>query len=276
MIFFKLQGRLGNQVFQIVFLSLMKKEYSENSILIDRSPDDFNLDLFEADFRRELNPLNIIFTYLIKMKNMAIPYKKINMESCLDVYIPSKEYINSNLSGYFQNGQYYSERKDFLYSLLKVSKKYRYNFDQKYGQIVKNNKVLTIHVRRGDYKTTMFPEIDSSGLLPISWFKQVFYSIPKGSYDKIFLISDCIEELRNDSFFSSIDCSFEVNSQEIDFQLIMNSDISIISNSSFAWWASFLNPLENKLVYAPFNWVGYNAGVEYPKGIMIDDFIWVK
>jgi hypothetical protein len=112
--------------------------------------------------------------------------------------------------------------------------------------------------------------------LPISCFKQVFYSIPKGSYDKIFLISDCIEELRNDSFFSSIDCSFEVNSQEIDFQLIMNSDISIISNSSFAWWASFLNPLENKLVYAPFNWVGYNAGVEYPKGIMIDDFIWVK
>ncbi|SFB60059.1 alpha-1,2-fucosyltransferase [Algoriphagus aquimarinus] len=276
MIFFDLQGRLGNQIFQIVFLSLMKKEFGETSFLIERNSDDYNLDLFEVDFRRELNPVNTISTFLIKMRNMMVPYKKLNMESCLDEYMPSKEYINSNLSGYFQTGNYYLKQKVWVSLLLKINQKYKAEFDSKYGQVFRDNQILTIHVRRGDYATTIFSEINSSGLLPFSWFESVFRSIPTIKYDKIFIVSDCVDELLIDSFFLNIGASFEVNSVEVDFQLIMNSDIAIISNSSFAWWASFLNPKVDKKIYAPYNWVGYNAGIEYPKGIMIEDFVWVK
>jgi len=28
-------------------------------------------------------------------------------------------------------------------------------------------------------------------------------------------------------------------------------------------------------VIAPYNWVGYNAGVELPKGVMVKDYIWL-
>lgn len=276
MIFFELQGRLGNQISQIVFLSLMKKEFGEISYLIDRNADSYNLDLFEVDFRKELNPLSTISTFLIKMRNKIIPYKKLNMESCLDEYMTSIEYINSNLSGYFQTGKYYLKHKVWVSLLLKINQKYKAEFDTKYGQVFRDNKILTIHVRRGDYSTTIFSEINSNGLLPFSWFESVFRSIPRAKYDKIYIVSDCVDDLLIDSFFLNIGASFEVNTVEVDFQLIMNSDIAIISNSSFAWWASFLNPKVDKKIYAPYNWVGYNAGLEYPKGIMIEDFVWVK
>jgi hypothetical protein len=276
MIFFELQGRLGNQIFQIVFLFLMKKEYGENSFLINRNLEDFNLDLFDVDFKKELNSLNPISTLFIKMRNRVVPYKKLNMESCLDEFVPSKDYINSNLSGYFQSGNIYLKHKVWISSLLKINEKYKAKFEDKYGDVFRTNRILTIHVRRGDYATTIFSEINSNGLLPSSWFENIFRSIAKADYDKIFIISDCVNELLSDSFFSSIGASFEVNPLEIDFQLIMNSDIAIISNSSFAWWAAFLNKKKDKQIFAPMNWVGYNAGIEYPKCIMIDDFNWIK
>lgn len=41
------------------------------------------------------------------------------------------------------------------------------------------------------------------------------------------------------------------------FKILAASQCNIISNSSFSWWASYLNP-HNPIIVAPFGWAGYN------------------
>ena len=66
---------------------------------------------------------------------------------------------------------------------------------------------------------------------------------------------------------------FVSNSEIIDFQLIMNADIAIISNSTFAWWAAYICKKKNHVI-APKNWFGFRIGREHPTGIMTDHFEW--
>ena len=48
-----------------------------------------------------------------------------------------------------------------------------------------------------------------------------------------------------------------------DFNLLASCKHQIIANSSFGWWAAFLNPNESKKVIAPKQW--YSDGVERTK-----------
>ena len=70
--------------------------------------------------------------------------------------------------------------------------------------------------------------------------------------------------------------SLEENSEIIDFQLIMNADIAIIANSSFSWWAAYLNAKEHKIVYAPKYWLGFKVDKEIPEKIMSVNWNWIN
>ncbi|RZJ77556.1 MAG: hypothetical protein EOO20_28740, partial [Chryseobacterium sp.] len=91
---------------------------------------------------------------------------------------------------------------------------------------------------------------------------------------KVFFVSDDIEYVK--AFFKEKPNYIYSNNDEItDFQIIQHSDIAIISNSSFAWWAAYLSPKKNT-VYGPKNWLGFRIGKEHPKRVMTDRFTWCE
>ena len=57
-----------------------------------------------------------------------------------------------------------------------------------------------------------------------------------------------------------------------DFYLMQNSKHNIIPNSSFSWWASYLNSNPNRIVVAPKIWFG--DGKKDYKNVVPDS--WVK
>ena len=61
----------------------------------------------------------------------------------------------------------------------------------------------------------------------------------------------------------------------VDFEILYKSKINIIPNSTFSWWASWLDNKE--MVVAPNNWWNYNKPELgfYPVDIKTEEFIYV-
>ena len=126
-----------------------------------------------------------------------------------------------------------------------------------------------MHIRRTDYLN--YGKRDIS--LPIEYFQSQLNSIKDLASYKVFFVSDDIEFVKK-AFSEQSNYIFSSNDEITDFQLILNADIAIISNSSFAWWACFLSKKKNKVI-APKNWMGFRIGAEHPKGVMTKRFTWV-
>ncbi len=146
----------------------------------------------------------------------------------------------------------------FNESIVEESKELlnRYNVDE----------YCYIHLRGTDYKT--IPQY----YLPIDYYlKSVNHIKEINSNIKFLVITDDVEEGKR--MFPEFDVIS--NSTDVDFYLISQSKYTIIPNSSFSWWASWLSQ-NNKITIAPNNWFNYNSGGEFsPPGIKTSLFTYL-
>ena len=154
-------------------------------------------------------------------------------------------YQNILIDGYFQSEKYFKEYRKEILEL--------FGFDHWI-----NKGVVSIHVRRGDYVQfhTSFPPVDRRYLAPAmrimaqNGFKKflVFGDDPQWNRDN--LNSGKYPEY-------SFDYSEGLNEFQ-DMELMSCCEHNIISNSTFSWWAAWLNQNPNKLVISPSmnNWFG--------------------
>lgn len=83
--------------------------------------------------------------------------------------------------------------------------------------------------------------------------------------DKFVVFSDDIEWCKQQEMFK--DCEFSEGWDEIsDLNAMASCKHNIIANSSFSWWAAWLNPNPNKIVIAPKQWFA-NPADEHLIGI---------
>ena len=106
-----------------------------------------------------------------------------------------------------------------------------------------------MHVRRGDYLKFK----DTHPPCSVEYYNQAISSFSESS---IFLvISDdiewCKENFLGDKFYF-----VEGNEDYIDLYLMSLCKNNIIANSSFSWWAAWLNRNKEKIVIAPEKWFG--------------------
>lgn len=260
MIFFKFHSGIGNQMFQYAFGKILEKDRDIPVYFLCKKSE-FKLGGFDGI--RFIDSSSRLFRF-VERYICKFNFRYQEFHSCLEEVDLNSISNFTYVSGYFQSSKLYEENRDFIRGLFKIST---------FKPLQSNTCV--VHIRRGDYLTTVFKEINANAIIPEVWFRdQLLYIKNEYSPDFFHAVGDdstYIKDFCNDLEF---DVMPVIESPIKDFVKLMTSKYLIISNSSFAWWAAFLNINEDVIVIAPKNWVGFNVGIEYPKGIMNSRFIW--
>jgi hypothetical protein len=156
---------------------------------------------------------------------------------------------DTTLVGFFQSEKYFNGAHD------EVSRVFNLN--------IKTNEKISIHVRRGDYASepNNFPPV------PISYIKQAISLFRTSGLGDYFVFSDDIGWCRSVFSTDIPNETFEFCEEGDEFRslsLMASCSHHIIANSTFSWWAAWLNPNPNKIVVCPHHetWFGPDNGVK--------------
>ncbi len=270
MIVINLTGGMGNQMFQYAFgksLSLrskviMKTNFTDALFCTTRN---YSLDCFEItslpantkEIKKSGFPTNklgrIIYRISKTINLSALLYPKVISEININRITTQNKLDNIYLEGFWQKEKYFNKYKKEIQKEFSFRKK----ISKKNATLLKkinNTNSVAIHIRRGDYVTN--PEV-----------KKIFNVCGKDYYDKA--INYITKNVNNPTFFifSEDEIWAKENLQPKlrpifihsrtdweDMYLISKCKYNIIANSSFSWWAAWLNRNKNKIILAPKNW----------------------
>ncbi|MET4083633.1 hypothetical protein ABIB40_003605 [Pedobacter sp. UYP30] len=267
MIIVKLQGGLGNQMFQYATAKSVashSKVYLDTSFLEQKtqSNESFTnrklaLSIFE---NINLNKASKLLTWLLKNK---YPLKNIISQRIVSVYqselnewidFKSLKFSHLYMDGYFQNENYFSEIRDQLLTDFSFQQVSEANTAVE-KKISSDTNAVSIHIRRGDY---LKPAINAfHGLLPISYYQSAIKMIEETNNNvHYYIFSDEPDWCRQNFKFLK---NFTIVSNEHikdweDMYLMSICKHNIIANSSYSWWAAWLNNNPDKKIIAPKNW----------------------
>jgi len=265
MIGVKFNGRLGNQIFQYAFFKYLKTNNPGKSIFFINPHHAYLTKYFELGRHQNLTLGSKAYSILARAIPKLIRFKENYIQN---IQVPRAVQVSdwTIYKGFFQTDWYV---KHIIGKFnIKLKQEFVNAFQNKFGAIFSANKTIVVHIRRTDYMN--YGKRDIS--LPMQYFKDRLDALGDISGYKVFFVSDDMAHVQ--SFFEPMpNYIYSSNPEIIDFQLIMNADIAIISNSSFAWWACYLSEKKNT-VYGPKNWLGFRIGKEHPKKVMTDRFIW--
>ena len=152
---------------------------------------------------------------------------------------------NLCLTGYYQSEMYFKHRAEDITSLFKCPEKIEKFLFKKFQKILDNKETCAVHVRRGDYLKYK----DFHNNLGTSYYSACFEEM---NQKHLVFFSDDIQWCREN--FKNLNASFiNTGSDVIDFYLMSKMQNNVIANSSFSWWAAWLNQNKNKTVLAPKN-----------------------
>jgi len=193
-----------------------------------------------------------IFHKLNKVGNkdfVSFVYNEVPYTSTIYSKIPFAE--GMKISGYFQSYKYFDSYKDVIINNFTPTDEIIDKIHVKYEKYL-NEKITSLHIRRGDYTTR--PEYYTT--LDTEYYKKALELA--GDTDYIFIFSDDIDWCRkNINFLKNKNVIFVSGQTDVeDLWLMSLAQNNIIANSTFSWWAAYLNRNKNKKVVRPTKWFG--------------------
>lgn len=274
MLIIKLQGGLGNQMFQYAFASILAK-YNKTNVHIDYrffeltekkpgfTPRIFELGVFCNKIAKASSSSINSFYFLSKFskfkKKIGLNYPKIYNELSFE-FQPEIQTLKAPvyLNGYFQSYKYLIGHEDFIRKVFSFPVNNLDKINEELLSIIKTSNSIAIHVRRGDY---VMDEITSEyhGSCSLNYYNEAINLLASKKNDfTLFFFSDdseWVKEHFNELPFTKIiiDHNKGDNSWK-DMMLMSKCKHNIIANSSFSWWAAWLNTNPLKQIIAPKEW----------------------
>ena len=254
MITVRLQGGLGNQMFQ----------YALGRALSTRHTAPLRLDLswFSTSKNRtyELDCFNIphdvervekvggIFNFLKQKKSVFV--ETTSGFNPRVFTLPD----GTMLEGYWQSEKYFKDIEGIVRKEFTLKNGWGANA-KKWADAITRGESVAIHVRRGDYLEQKHREI--LGVLSTDYYQKAAEIILSKTKEPIFFVfSDDMawakENVRLPSKTEFVSDKHITDAEEMI--LIGLCKHQIIANSSFSWWGAWLNRNREKIVIAPKNW----------------------
>ncbi len=272
MIIIRLKGGMGNQMFQYAFgLNLAQRLgtelYLDLSSLLDRSKGDFvyrNYDLtifnLEAQFLTSPTFLKNIYKVksswlsrvLRKQINKGKGYRK-ESHFHFEPKLVEEASEKTIYEGWFQSPKYFAGIESVLQQHFSF-KQDILSGSQELFKRIKNTNSICLNVRRTD-----FIKVDNLNTTSKDYFIQAAkYFIENTEAPHFFIFSDdvewCRENIKLNAPLEIVDHSHKGIKFSNYMQLMSFCKHFIIPNSSFAWWAVWLNNNPSKMVVAPKKW----------------------
>lgn len=274
MIIIRIWEGLGNQLFQYAFarkLQTMGKEvyldiredhtsdysyfYSKREYLLNH----FNIKLKQASekdiekysYIQERNKLERLKCNLSDMK--LWPNKYIEEKNAWEYH---GEYNNLRgnyyLKGWFQRPFFFEDIRPQL--LEELTLKEDINISKELENFLEIPNTVAIHIRKGDYK------ISAHSFLPIQYYKKgIDYMDSHIANPQYLIFSTDLEwvkeKLGDYTNYHYIDEFGKFKDYE-ELMIMSRCAHNIICNSTFSWWAAWLNQNHDKIVLAPNGWSG--------------------
>ncbi len=283
MILVRVQGGLGNQMFQYAFGKMLAKKNNTNlkidtSLLIDAIQQkgavirNFDLDIFnitqEFATQKEITRFNgypkgtlferIYFkvSKLFSNANLLIQHQHTFNKQHLNV--PN----NTCIVGRWQSELYFKEAITEVVTDFEIKQSWLLNteFTQ---HILANKNAVSVHVRREDYVVDENNNVVRSGLvngnLGLDYYVEAIkYIQSKIETPTFFIFSEDMEWCQNNLQFitNAIYVKTEKTKKGMaeDLHLIGLCKHHITSHSTFSWWGAYLSKNNSKIVIAPKQW----------------------
>lgn len=220
--------RLGNQLFQIATAIAVAKNNDDEV--------DFPAWNYAEHFEGDFAP-----------KNSGSP--KFMWDEPHFHYASINYTANMGINGYFQSEKYFEGAEDEIKAALSPKQEIKDKILEKYGDLLSQDNICALHVRRGDYVGLQ----DHHPVQNLNYYMKAVKKFPK-NYQFLVFSDDtkwCKENFPEGKFIV-----IEGGTDVEDFTMMTMCKNNVIGNSSFSWWSAWLNDNPEKKVVAPSKWFG--------------------
>jgi hypothetical protein len=193
-------------------------------------------------FRTGFRPLDRILFKLKLFERNVVKFS--SSDSVENFYkIPDDTY----LIAYLGQDKFFNQIKKLLQKEFTLKEEYKKNIEKEINKIKSENSV-SIHVRRGDLLN-----LKNCHVLEKEYYRKAIELTKKKIKNPVFYVfSDGVEWCKKNFADFGVELNFVQGHEDYeDFELMKSCKNNILANSSFSWWAGYLNSNPDKVVIAP-------------------------
>ena len=269
MIITKLNGGLGNQLFEYACARNLQLKYSD-SLFLDiegfrRSPRHYSLSNFVLDEDVKLLPekrsRSLLFWQALSKTNEELAFSIAKLfgvylwktPTYREIKIGDTKHGTLYLYGYWQSELYFKEHSEQIRKELRV-KIDPISESRPYLREIQQSESVCVHIRRGDFVQHSLIVCDEAYYL-----KGLNYIHGLHPEVRCFIFTDDLTWVKENIHFPLPVTYVELENPDYEILRLMYScKHFIMSNSSLSWWAQYLSDNFEKTVVAPSIW--------YPSG----------